>query len=155
MNFIFKKLKKETWEMHIIEYKKGYNFTKMEFLKILFQKRQPTQLKCHKDIMDYIQIFNKAELIINIEEIVPKKMGFLRQFMRKNKSIIRKAIFLPKQKKREENPKNKKTFRQSLKQNKNDDYQQINLVQITILINIKILKRKNRKFMMTNTLISF
>ncbi|CAD8175290.1 unnamed protein product [Paramecium octaurelia] len=55
-----------------------------------------------KTLEDYIQIFNKAELIINIEEISEKKMGFLRSFMKKNKSRIRKAMNLHKQNQREE-----------------------------------------------------
>lgn len=41
--------------------------------------------------------------MINIEEISEKKMGYLRSYMKKNKSKIRKAMILHKQKKIEEN----------------------------------------------------
>ncbi|CAD8163420.1 unnamed protein product [Paramecium pentaurelia] len=55
-----------------------------------------------KTLEDYIQIFNKAQLLINIKEISEKKMGYLRSYMKKNKSKIKKAIILNKQRQSEE-----------------------------------------------------
>ncbi|CAD8154573.1 unnamed protein product [Paramecium octaurelia] len=75
-----------------------------------------------KTLEDYIQIFNKAELIVNIEEISEKKMGYLRSFMKKNKSKIRKAMIHKKQQQIEENLKkqNQEVY-ENTKQNKNED----------------------------------
>ncbi|CAD8119946.1 unnamed protein product [Paramecium sonneborni] len=46
-----------------------------------------------KTLEDYTQIFHKVELIASVYDFQGKKMGFLRQFIRKNKSKIRKALF--------------------------------------------------------------
>ncbi|CAK76505.1 unnamed protein product (macronuclear) [Paramecium tetraurelia] len=75
-----------------------------------------------KTLEDYIQIFNKAALIINIQEITEKKMGYLRSYMKKNKSKIRKAMIQQKQQKFEENLKkqNQEVY-ENTKSNKNED----------------------------------
>ncbi|CAK82413.1 unnamed protein product (macronuclear) [Paramecium tetraurelia] len=44
-----------------------------------------------KTLEDYIQIFNKVSLICPIQDFQNKKMGFLRTFIRKNKTKIKKA----------------------------------------------------------------
>ncbi|CAK80614.1 unnamed protein product (macronuclear) [Paramecium tetraurelia] len=76
-----------------------------------------------KTLEDYIQIFNKAQLIINIEEISEKKMGYLRSYMKKNKSKIRKAMNLDKQKQREEKLHQQQTqeVSENTQQNKSED----------------------------------
>ncbi|CAD8078333.1 unnamed protein product [Paramecium sonneborni] len=47
-----------------------------------------------KTLEDYVQIFKKVRLISQIEEFANKKMGFLRAFIRKNKSKIKKAALI-------------------------------------------------------------
>ncbi|CAD8091390.1 unnamed protein product [Paramecium sonneborni] len=90
-----------------------------------------------KTLEDYIQIFNKVELIINIEEIAEKKMGYLRSFMKKNKSKIRKEIALRRQKKLEENLKNKEASNniqpiQSEDEQQTNHYPNIDILSINI-----------------------
>ncbi|CAD8112460.1 unnamed protein product [Paramecium primaurelia] len=45
-----------------------------------------------KTLEDYTQIFHKVGLIASLFDFYGKKMGFLRHFIRKNKSKIRKAL---------------------------------------------------------------
>ncbi|CAK67045.1 unnamed protein product (macronuclear) [Paramecium tetraurelia] len=48
-----------------------------------------------KTLEDYTQIFQKVGLIASpLSDFYGKKMGFLRQFVRKNKSKIRKALIV-------------------------------------------------------------
>ncbi|CAD8056080.1 unnamed protein product [Paramecium primaurelia] len=76
-----------------------------------------------KTLEDYIQIFNKAKLLINIEEISERKMGYLRSYMKKNKSKIRKAMIIEKQKILQEKlqKQNQEEVYENIQQNKNED----------------------------------
>ncbi|CAD8209060.1 unnamed protein product [Paramecium octaurelia] len=47
-----------------------------------------------KTLEDYTQIFQKVGLIASISDFYGKKMGHLRQYVRKNKSKIRKALMV-------------------------------------------------------------
>lgn len=49
-----------------------------------------------KTLEDYTQIFKKVELLTNVEEFSDRKMGFLRSYLRKNHSKLRKALRLKK-----------------------------------------------------------
>lgn len=45
-----------------------------------------------KTLEDYTQIFKKVKLLTNINEFSNRKMGFLRTYLRKNQSKLRKAL---------------------------------------------------------------
>ncbi|CAD8204534.1 unnamed protein product [Paramecium pentaurelia] len=60
-----------------------------------------------KTLEDYTSIFNKVGLIASLFDFQGQKMGFLRQFIRKNKSKIRKALIAERLKKYERKQENK------------------------------------------------